>query len=88
MYESVCVVSFWSKATPVRLTMSAILCKASDRADPGGEGGLSQSRVSCIDSLRLFWGLPGKVQLLFEISWKSGLKKLYTKNLKKLKINI
>lgn len=32
-YESVCVVSF-SRATPVLLTMSAILCRASDLAEP------------------------------------------------------
>lgn len=61
-------VSFWSKATPVRRTISAIRWSASDLADPGGDGGRSQSKVSCIDNLRLFWGLPGNVQLLLFIS--------------------
>lgn len=47
IYESEgCEVSFWSRATPVLRTISAILCKASDLADPGGEGGLSLSKVS------------------------------------------
>lgn len=54
---------FWYSGFPPK-DLPAIRCKASVLAEPGGLGGRSISKVSCIESLRLFCGLTGNVLLL------------------------